>query len=249
LEHYEKERAIDENVLAADPNNVVSQRALGITLSLIVPILMGTGDVAGAKVMLARSISLFEQVANADAQNAGAKTDLAIAYSRMVAIMGKSGDAAGAHQYFDKALELYSAPLTKDPNNATPLMMIRAHYARMADALLDLGRPEEAFAYSTKGVETADRVITLASRPDTRRFKAHSIIDRAKIYAHLAADSRKPSAEQEQNWKAARADYAETIALLDTIPNESALPMDKAKRDEATAGLANCDAALERVPK
>jgi eukaryotic-like serine/threonine-protein kinase len=249
LEHYKKGLAMDESVLAADPNNVVSQRSLGITLSLIVPILLETGDVAGARSTLSRSISLNEQVANADPQNAAAKTDLAITYSRMVAIMGKSGDLAGTHQYFDKALELYSLQLAKDPNNQTPSMMIRAHYARMADALLDLGRAEEALGYSTKGVEAADRVISLASRPDTRRFKAHSLVQRAKIHALLAEDARKQPAEQEQNWEAARADYEETIKLLDTIPKESALPMDKAKRDEASAGLVKCDAALGRVPK
>ena len=248
LDHYKKALALDESALAANPNNVVSQRAVAITLSLIVPILLETGDVAGARSTLARSISLNEQIANADPQNAPAKTDLAINYSRMVAIMGKSGDLAGAHQYFDKALELYSAQLAKDPNNQTPSMMIRAHYARMAEALLALGRPDEALDYSTKGVEAADRVISIASRPDTRRFKAHSLIDRAKIQALIAADARKPGAEQQDNWKKARDDYAETINLLETIPKESALPMDKSKREEAEAGLAKCDAALKASP-
>lgn len=245
-EHYKKGLVFDESALTADPNNVVSQRAVAVTLSLIVPILLETGDVAGARSTLARSISLHEQIANADPQNAPAKTDLAINYSRMVAIMGKSGDLAGAHQYFAKALELFSAELAKDPNNQTPSMMIRAHYARMADALLALGRPEEALDFSSKGVEAADRVISIASRPDTRRFKAHSVIDRAKIHALLADDAGKSAAEQRSHREAAVADYEETIRLLDTIPKESALPMDKAKHDEAIAALERCRAALQK---
>jgi len=123
-------------------------------------------------------------------------------------------------------------------------MMIRAHHARMADALVDLARPDEALAYATKSVETAERVTSLASRPDTRRFKAHSLIQRAKIHTLLAEDTRKPPLQQEQNWQAARADYQETIKLLDTIPKESALPVDTSKHDEAAAGVAKCDAAL-----
>src|SRR6185436_341915 len=115
----------------------------------------------------------------------------------------------------DKALALFSGQLAKDATNQNMRLMARAHHARMADALLDLGRPADALPYSTKGVEIADEVIALASRPDTRRFKAHSIVQRAKIHALL------------ERWEAARADYEETIKLLDSIPKESALPMDK----------------------
>jgi tetratricopeptide (TPR) repeat protein len=161
-----------------------------------------------------------------------AKADLAISYSHMIAVMGKSDDLAGAHQFFDKAFAIYSAQLEKAPDDSKVFMTIRATYARMADALLDLKHPDEALAYANKSVETADRVVSLGSRPDTRRFKAHSVVQRAKIEALLG------------QWSAARADYEESLKLLDTIPENAALPMDTTKRDEATGGLAQCEAAL-----
>ncbi len=232
MREYEAELALDESLLAAAPNDVVRKRAIAIDLSLMTTIVLDQGDIQRGRELLGRSVSLNEQIAQADPNNVEAAFDLATSYSKMIPIMAKSGDGAGAREFFEKALAIYSAQLAKKPDDARILMTMRATYARMADALLDSKQTTEALAFANQSVATAEQVVKLASRVDTLRFKAHSLLDRARIFVALS------------DWPAARADYEESIGILDNIPETAALPMDKTKRDEARAGMAKCQTAL-----
>jgi hypothetical protein len=115
----------------------------------------------------------------------------------------------------------------------------------MAEAHNDLHELSEALADAANSLATCNAVLATGPNLMASRFQVDAHCQLGRGNTLLASTSSNTAAEEQEHWRAAYADYHETLRLLEDIPKSALLLIDKEKRDEASAGLSKCAAALQ----
>jgi eukaryotic-like serine/threonine-protein kinase len=245
LENYRQSLRLNENNLREDPAHTFYQRAVGIDYQLLSMASLDANELDQAREFQAKTIAMWEEMVKADPNNTVAQSDLGLSYMRMLGVLAKSGDVVRARQYFQKSLAIVEGLLAKDPNNVTYLMNRRGNYQRMADLLLTSGNPKEALSDAGTELAIDDQILALnPASADARRSQALAHAQLGKAHTLLATNPQITLHEQQQNWRAARQEYEQSLEIWKT---KGLLALDTAKSEEVANEVVKCDAALQRI--
>jgi tetratricopeptide (TPR) repeat protein len=134
-EHFQKEQAILEELVAADSTNARARYRLSFAYEHIADILRKTGDAKGALALYRKALAMIEELSKGDPTNARFRADLAYRHESLGIFLTETGDAAGALDHLRQALVIRQALAAVDSTNAAARENLAIIRALMGDAL------------------------------------------------------------------------------------------------------------------
>jgi tetratricopeptide (TPR) repeat protein len=219
LPHLRRVLEIDENALAADPNNASTRANTETACHNLAMVLHRAGHREEALSMAHRATSLAEQVARDDRND----TSLAGVASAYYTEGNVISDDARALPLFDKSIALYSSIAARHPAEAPPVAM-RTAYRYRGQAAIRLRQPAVAF-------DSANALLAISAgllKTDPNNATARS--DRAQAYSLLGAayELRQDPARAVPAFKSALGEYAALKSASGLSPRDEKYAKDAA---------------------
>ena len=241
--------AIFESLHAADPKHPRYRRAISIEHKKIGGILEAMGKLDLALGEYQKALPTDEALVAEDPNNALAKRDLTITYGSIGDVLLKTGDLSGALKQFQKALAMDEALAAADPKDAWAAKYVLSNRGKVGDVLLKTGDYTGAeSAYKQATAEAEKRASLDATHAGAQRDVAETYARMGGLYFNWASHPGMGLGERKRNLLTARSWYEKSVGIWrDMRAKKTLLGLDAHAPEEASASLAACQAALERL--
>ena len=172
--HHVRSLAVDERLLAANPESGQAARDVSVSLNKLGDFLSARGkpgDAEAAQGNYERSLEVAERLWSANPESGQAARDLSVSLERLADFLagrGKPGDAEVAMGHFERSLELRKQLLAANPESGQAARDVSACLGRLGDFLARRGKPgdvEKARGHYEHILEVSERL--LASNPES----------------------------------------------------------------------------------
>jgi serine/threonine protein kinase len=247
IQHFNRCLEIDEPLLKQDPTNNLKQRTLALDYQYSSLAAWDARQDAQARDYQLKNIQLAEQMVKIDPNDATRKNTLASGYVRMLYLLGRGGDMAGATEYENKMRALVDPLIANDPANSNYLATLRGADERMADVYLRAKDGASALRYALEELELNNKMLDLQpSNTNVRRSLAATHAQLGRAYKLIASHSPDASAATLEDWRKARDEFQQSLAIYTELKSKGALVGSEPARMEQVSGeIANCEAALK----
>ena len=144
-------KQIDEELLAADPGNVVWERSLSVANSMIGNVLVSQGNLTAALKVYRDDLAVAVRLAKAHPDNRLIQRDLSIGYEKVGNVEVELGDLAGAFKSYQDGLAVAEKLAASNPDDARAQRDLSVSYLHIGDVQMaqgDLGGALKSFEQS-----------------------------------------------------------------------------------------------------
>jgi tetratricopeptide (TPR) repeat protein len=184
LAHYTRSLQVAERLVAVDPDNVVWQRDLLISLNQVAGLLAGQGDSDGALAHYTRSLQIAERLVAVDPDNAMWQRDLLISHDNVGEVLAELGDTDGALEHYLRSLEIAERLAEADPDDAGSQANVESRHDKVAALLAGLGDADGALEHYLRSLEIAERLAEADPNNTDRQRElqiSHNLVQRLRF--------------------------------------------------------------------
>jgi tetratricopeptide (TPR) repeat protein/tRNA A-37 threonylcarbamoyl transferase component Bud32 len=173
-ESYDRALQIREDLVAADPGDLQSQRELASSYQKVGNQLLDTSEAERGMEYLRKGLAVYERLAAGQPENAEIRKDLAAAYNALGLALESSGNAA-ALDYHQKALALREALVAAEPGSQKLRRSLSITYINHGRALFLSGDFQGGLASNRKALVMCEALLAEDPRnADYRRLLANT---------------------------------------------------------------------------
>jgi eukaryotic-like serine/threonine-protein kinase len=219
LVEIERAVAIFNELAAANPDNALYKRLVGVIHSNYADILRALNRIPESLTRQRQSLAAFQALAGVDASNVAAQNDVAIGRSKVAELLDLEGEPAEARREYEAALAIHQRLAALDPQNTGLRLEVASDYNRLA-TLQTKQRDRAAALENHSFAVTMTRALDAAAggNVEYRVALALALSGRGDAYALFARATTSPT--RADDLALAERDYAEAVALYTTLDQQ-----------------------------
>jgi non-specific serine/threonine protein kinase/serine/threonine-protein kinase len=246
MESYQKALAIRQALSLEDTANAKFRRELSSSWVDVGYLYWMTDRTKQAIAHYGQALSIREDLVREDPRNAQANRDLAVIHGYMGTVLSETGDRRGASQSMRKSLVIFEGLAARDPEDAQAQRDLFLALINNGDMKSKANDFTGALADYGKALATSE---SLAVRDSTnamyRRDLAKSHFSLGEIHAALAASTKTPEAERQEEWRRAKSHFQKCRNIYQEMRDRGEFKSAvQAFLDQAADALAKCETAL-----
>jgi tetratricopeptide (TPR) repeat protein len=248
LVYYRKSLAIDQELAAADPKDVLASMDLSISYGKVGTTLRDLDPRASAEAFR-QALVLTERLLKSGPGNARFLDRQAFNYAGLAYALWKSGERQTAVETYQQALAMQE----KIPPDATDWLVFRQSlvtmYLELGDVLLESG---DTWTAQQRYEEALAVLRTLATPNPNRMIWQRALADcyerMGKLHATLGRSAKAPTAQRIQHWQEALSWYQKSQDVWERWHQMAASSVFNERRsNQASQSIALCEQALEKL--